>query len=307
MSRAVYIVDAFAARPYAGNAAGVITAAEGLEPAQMQAIARELGQTETCFVRTTPNAETDFQLRWFTPTVEVDLCGHATVAAYLCLAREGRLPLEGGSCQLRHLTRSGILDVWVTRAEGSATVPAVAPVVMMSAGVARVGPASDERHRVAGVVGLEPSDLDPELPLGFEEAGARLIVPVRSLERLLALRPALAEMVAYGGETGYRRFTLVCRETRDPGSIMHLRHFAPANGIPEDPVTGTAHAAVAVYLDWQGLLPPGDVLHLRGEQGHAVNRPGTVAIELRRAGGTLVDVRIGGSGFIVSQGTIADP
>ena len=301
MSRAAYIVDAFTARPYAGNAAGVITVAEGLEPAQMQAIARELGQTETCFVRATLGGETQFHLRWFTPTVEVDLCGHATVAAYLCLAREGRLHWDGGRCHLRHLTRSGILDVWVTR-DGSS-----APLVMMSAGAARLRPAPDDRDRAARTVGLEPGDLDPELPLAVEEAGARLIVPVRSLDRLLALRPALAEMVARGGETGYRRFTLVCRETLDPRSVVHLRHFAPANGIPEDPVTGTAHAAVAVYLDRQGLLPPGDVLHLQGEQGHAVGRPGTVAVELRRGEGGLTDVRVGGSGFIVSEGTIADP
>jgi PhzF family phenazine biosynthesis protein len=178
---------------------------------------------------------------------------------------------------------------------------------MMSAGVPRLRPAPETREQAARVVGLEPADLDPELPLAVEDAGARLVVPVRSLERLLALQPALAEMVAYGAASGYRRYTLVCRQTLDPHAAVHLRHFAPANGIPEDPVTGTAHAVIAAYLDQQGLLPQGELVRLQGEQGHAVNRPGTVAIELHRAGSTVVDVRVGGSGFIVSQGIIADP
>ena len=105
----------------------------------------------------------------------------------------------------------------------------------------------------------------------------------------------------------YRRFTLVCLETRDARCTTHLRHFAPANGIPEDPVTGTAHAAIAVYLDRKGLLPPGERVGYLGEQGHAVGRPGMVTVEVHRDGGAIADVRIGGTGFIVARGEIEVP
>ena len=89
MGRPVYIVDAFTHIPFAGNPAGVMTRADGLSDEQMQVLARELRQTETCFVTEGMQAGVDYHLRWFTPTVEVDLCGHATVAAYTCLAAEG--------------------------------------------------------------------------------------------------------------------------------------------------------------------------------------------------------------------------
>jgi trans-2,3-dihydro-3-hydroxyanthranilate isomerase len=114
-------------------------------------------------------------------------------------------------------------------------------------------------------------------------------------------------MIAYGQQSGDRRFTLVCRETADPAHFAHLRHFAPANGIPEDPVTGTAHAVAAAYLDQQGLLPAGERIVLTGEQGHAVARQGIVTVEVHRERGRIADVRIGGSGVIVARGSIAPP
>ena len=129
-------------------------------------------------------------------------------------------------------------------------------------------------------------------------------MPVSRLADLLLMSPDSSGMVAFGAERGYRRFTLVCRETEDPAHFAHLRHFAPANGIPEDPVTGTAHAVAAVYLDRQGLLPAGERVVLTGEQGHAVGRRGSVTVEVWRQGGCLEDVRIGGSGTIVARGTI---
>jgi trans-2,3-dihydro-3-hydroxyanthranilate isomerase len=118
------------------------------------------------------------------------------------------------------------------------------------------------------------------------------------------MTPNGSAMIAYGKDHGYRRFTLVCRETEDPRRFVHVRHFAPANGIPEDPVTGTAHAAAAVYLDREGLLPPGERLVLTGEQGHAVDRRGVVTVEVLRQDGQISEVRIGGTGIIVARGEL---
>ena len=293
------LVDAFTEEPFAGNTAGVVPAADGLSAAQMQVIARELGQTETCFVSAADAPQTDLTLRWFTPTVEVDLCGHATVAAFVCLAAAGRIDWRGDRANLRCATRVGRIEVWLERSRSGS------PRVMLSAGVASLEPAPDERAAAAAAIGLDPAALDASLPLLADPGSARLILPVSRLDDLLRLTPNGAAMIAYGQDRGYRRFTLVCRETADPRHFVHLRHFAPANGIPEDPVTGTAHAAAAVYLERGGLLPLGERVILTGEQGHALDRRGVVTIEVRRQDGRITDVRFGGTAVIVARGELA--
>ena len=253
------LVDAFTKRPFAGNTAGVVSAADGLSGDQMQRIARELGQTETCFVSSSDGPGIDLALRWFTPTVEVDLCGHATIAALTVLAGEGRVDWSDDCAHLRCATRTGSIGVWLER------MPSGSPRVMMSVGVASLEAAPDDRSAVAQAVGLAPSALDASLPLASDRGSARLIIPVSRLGDVLRLEPNGPGMIAYGKQSGYRRFTLVCHETEDPDSFVHLRHFAPANGIPEDPVTGTAHAVAAIYLDREGFLPPGERVVLTGE------------------------------------------
>jgi trans-2,3-dihydro-3-hydroxyanthranilate isomerase len=292
------LVDAFTDRPFAGNTAGVVSVADGLSGDQMQRIARELGQTETCFVSSSDEPEVDLALRWFTPTVEVDLCGHATVAAFTVLAGEGRVDWSDDRAHLRCATRTGAIGVWLER------MPSGSPRVMMSVGVASLEPATEDWSAVAQVVGLAPSALDVSLPLVSDRGSARLIIPVSRLEDLLRLEPNGPGMIAYGKQRGYRRFTLVCRETESPVSFVHLRHFAPANGIPEDPVTGTAHGVAAIYLDREGLLPLGERVELVGEQGHAVDRRGNVTVEVQRQAGRITDVRIGGTAVIVAHGEL---
>lgn len=298
MSVKMYLVDAFTSQPFAGNTAGVVTDADRLSSEVMQVIARELRQTETCFVSRSRQPDTDFVLRWFTPTLEVDLCGHATIAALICLAQEGRIELSQGEARLSCGSRNGAVQVVVTE------ISERAPRVTMSTGVATMRHALDERAAIAGAIGLAPSAIDPDLPLAFDTSSARVIIPVKHLSDLLALEPDGPSMIAYGERTAYRRYTLVCLETEDPQCTIHLRHFAPANGIAEDPVTGTAHAAIASYLDWQGLLSAGDYIALRGEQGHAVGRPGLVGIEVIRKEGRVIDIRINGSGVITANGTL---
>ncbi len=295
------LADAFTDRPFAGNTAGVVTNADDLSTGQMQQMARELGQTETCFVRASSQPEVNLELRWFTPTVEANLCGHATVAAFVCLEAEHRIDWTADRVRVVCATRIGPIDVWLEKRSSTS------PAVTMSVGSPSVAPASDDVAAVARAVGLPESALDPALPLAVEPAGARIIVPVARLDDLLQVAPNGAGMLDYGLPRGYRRFTLVCRETEHPDHFAHLRHFAPANGIAEDPVTGTAHAVAAIYLDRQGLVPGGERVVLTGEQGHAVERRGVVTVELLRQSGQVREVRIGGGAVIVAQGMMEVP
>ena len=294
----IALVDAFTDQPFTGNTAGVVTAADGLSTHQLQVIAGELRQTETCFVSASSEPGTDLALRWFTPTVEVDLCGHATIAAFTVLAVEGRIAWRDDHAYLRCATRTGPIGVWLKQ------VSFGSPRVMMSIGVPSLAAAADDPSVAGLAVGLSSTAVDASLPLVADPGSARLIIPVSRLSDLLALEPDGQGMIAYGKQHGYRRFTLISHETENPDNFVHLRHFAPANGIPEDPVAGTAHAVAAVYLDREELMPPGERVVLMGEQGHAIDRRGVVTVELRRQAGRITDVLIGGTAVIVARGQL---
>ena len=297
------LVDAFADRPLAGNAAGVVPDADGLTDDQMQSIARELSVSETAFLLSSDRA--DRRVRYFTPTREVDLCGHATVGSHYFLFDDG--VVEAGTHSLE--TNVGVLDVEVTD-EGFVWMTQDAPTVE------RVDLDYD---RVADALGVEPTSLtglSDDLPLAVASTGLPfLIVPAEYLGDLSDADPdvraveALSETV---GATGVYLFTFDALERE---STLHGRMFAPAAGVPEDPVTGTASGAVGAYLRQFGAFETGqDPLgsapdetsegfpdELRLEQGHFVDRPGEVRV---RVGET---VRVGGAGVVALDGHLAVP
>ena len=202
------VVDAFTDQPFSGNPAAVAIVDRFPEGARMQAIAREMNLSETAFV--VPRADGDHDLRWFTPTVEVDLCGHATLAAAHVL---------GGAARFH--TRSGLLecrlagDGWIEM-----DLPADPPV---AAGIS----GADLGLGEVRWCGRGRFDLVVELPHG---AAVRSLAP--DLPRLAAV--------------GTRGVLVTAVGDRD-GIDCVSRFFAPNAGIPEDPVTGSAHCILAVF------------------------------------------------------------
>ncbi len=283
------IVDAFTSEPLSGNAAGLIPDAEGLNAEQMRAIARELAASETAFLL--PSREADRRIRYFTPTGEIDLCGHATVAAHVWLAEVGRL--TDGVHTLE--TNVGVLDIELD--DG---------VVWMTQDVAEVTRCEIDYDRLASALGIEPAtlaDIGSDLPLATASTGLGfLVVPVNFLSALSEADPDLGAIEALTDEldvTGLYAFTF---DTLEGDSTLHGRMFAPAIGVDEDPVTGTASGAVGAYLRdvdaFEGELPE----ELIFEQGHFVDRPGRVRV---RAG--IDPVSIGGRAVTAFDGTIAVP
>lgn len=241
-------VDAFTDVPFRGNPAAVALL-DGPAPASwMQAVAGEMNLAETAFVHP---AGDGYSLRWFTPACEVDLCGHATLAAAHALWEEGRLSRDR---EARFATRSGEL-VARHRPDGSIAMDFPAAEVVP-------GPAPDAV--VASVVG-DPgraaycgrNRLDVHLFLLDDEAAVRALVP--DLRGLAA--------------TGVHA-ALVTAPSSAPGIDFVSRFFAPALGIDEDPVTGSAHCALAPF--WAARLGRPA---LRGYQASA--RGGVVEVEVR--------------------------
>jgi PhzF family phenazine biosynthesis protein len=230
----IFQVDAFADRPFGGNPAGVCMVPSGeADPGWMQAVAGEMNLSETAFL--SPLGEGRFGLRWFTPTVEVDLCGHATLASAHVLWEQGSPePL------LEFETRSGVLTA-VRTGEGLIQLdfPADPPVPLdPSAAAAELGAAEIGVGEITGlaealgapVVGLHRGRFDLLVELADADTVRRLAPDLRALADV----PVRGVIVTAPGDG------------RD-GADFVSRCFYPATGVDEDPVTGSAHCTLASF------------------------------------------------------------
>jgi PhzF family phenazine biosynthesis protein len=220
MGQKIFVVDAFTARPFAGNPAAVCVLERECSEAWMRALAREMNLSETAFLL--PRGEGFFQLRWFTPTLEVDLCGHATLAGAHVLWEDGRVPPEDA---VRFETRSGRLTA--VRRDGRIELdfPASPPAAL---------PDDSVPDALRSALGAEP--------VWIGRSGADYLLELESAEAVRSLRPdlvALADVEARG--------IIVTAHSDDADADFVSRFFGPAVGVPEDPVTGSAHCALAPF------------------------------------------------------------
>lgn len=279
-------VDAFTNRPYRGNPAGVVLDAEDLGDGEMLQLARELNTSETAFVF--PSRKADLRIRFFAPSGEIPLCGHATVAAFHALAEEGLVPIREGVNRFRQETGAGVLGVEVTVTEGRVER------VSMEQRPPRLLSTEVDTGRMARLLGTESRHLAGP-PCAVSTGLPVLLVGLKSLKKLSSLRPDMAGLKVLCKGEGLAGVHCFTTETLSPEARVHARFFAPALGIPEDPVTGTANGALGAYL------AGGRDLEMACEQGYSVGRPGLVFVEVRARGGRM-RVRVGGSAVTVLRG-----
>jgi len=242
----IQIVDAFTARPFAGNPAGVVVLAAFPETAWMQRVAAEVNLSETAFLHPLPpGSEADFALRWFTPAVEVALCGHATLATAHVLGRD----------KTSFATLSGVLTATAT-GDGWYTLDfPTAPLSPMAA-----------PPWLAGVLGAEIVSVHHTGPNTDD-----LLVELRDEATVRGLRPDLATLASKEN----RGVVVTARATEAGGGYDFVsRFFGAAAGVGEDPVTGSAHTALAPF--WSERL--GGRTELTGYQASA--RGGYVRVTL---------------------------
>jgi predicted PhzF superfamily epimerase YddE/YHI9 len=257
----IYVVDAFTDRPFAGNPAAVCLLSKWLSDDVLQAIAREMNLSETAFLVKQRDA---YELRWFTPGIEVDLCGHATLAAACVLWTTDREPNETA---LRFLTRSGELSA---RGAGESIEldfplepdqPAQPPSGLIEA--LKTEPRYVGRNRFDYLVELgsesELRAIDPDF-------------------QLLATIPC--------------RGIIITARANEPEYDFVSRFFAPAACINEDPVTGSAHCCLVAF--WQKRLGRNDFVAYQASQ-----RGGTVRVRVRADRAIL-----GGQAVIISAGEL---
>ncbi len=290
------LVDAFTSTPFAGNPAAVVPDATGLDDAQMRAVAREMSRPATAFIRPA-TAGGDRGLRWFSPAGdELSLCGHGTVAAAHVLAARGEAPEGRLAFQSpRHRLAIGLEGAGASR------------IAWFEPGCPRWAPEEGDLAPVLAAL---------ELPAGAVAGWAPpartseqdLLIPVAGLEALRALAPDLAAVGRLARERGVRGVVLTARATLEPDALTHSRAFVPHLGIPEDPATGSSHAAIGVWLWETGLLPlDGGMARFRAEQGDFHGRPGRLTVEVHGVAGRAARVRVGGQAVIVLTGALSLP
>lgn len=291
----VSIVDAFTRTPGAGNRAGVVLDAAGLDTGAMQRIAAAVAASETAFVLSRPG-EMAVRLRYFSPTTEIDFCGHATVASFHLLSERSLLGRAG---HFKLECAAGTYDVELE------------PMDAHHGRVWIVTPQYPWRESPVPVEALMPllggrvEMVDRSLPVLAN--GHKLFVPLRSREDVWALAPKAGALVAAIEPHGLRGVFAFTRETKDASSMTHARFFAPGFGILEDPVTGSAHGPLAAYLVNHGVLQlpeAGGQVRVRAEQGDAMGKPGRLELEVRGRPGHLERVRVGGAAVTVIEGEL---
>lgn len=275
----IFIADAFTTVHFSGNQAGVVLLEEGEdfpEAAWMQKLAAELKHSETAFVRRP--SERAFQICYFTPDGEVELCGHATIAAFTVL-REERI-ITPGICRLS--TMAGELEIEVSE-----------HAVWMDMAPPREARrfSEEETRELYAAYGLTPEDMPAALrPKAVSTGLCDILLPLASGEALERAVQNEAEVIRLSQKYGVVGFHLFWPSLK-PGETAHCRNFAPLYAIPEEAATGTSNGALTYYLFRRGLVAAG--ADNRFVQGEKMGKPSEILSRITETAGT-VKVRVGG-------------
>jgi PhzF family phenazine biosynthesis protein len=264
MSQPIAVIDAFTTEPYRGNPAGICVLPAAASDEWMQSVAIEMNHAETAFLtKRGASSQDGYDLRWFTPGGEVDLCGHATLASAHYLWETKAL---AGDQQARFHTRSGLLTADRILLNGAAWIELDFPSEPVAATATPEG--------LSAMLGAEP------LFVGRNRMD--FLVELKDESDLRNLRPDFKRIAALSSEANLRGIIVTARGTHAEADIVS-RCFFPRFLLDEDPVTGSAHCALAPYWverlgkpeivayqasargGWLHLRLAGDRVKLRGQ------------------------------------------
>ncbi|CEH33984.1 PhzF family phenazine biosynthesis protein [Romboutsia lituseburensis] len=281
MSLKKYIVNAFTKEGTGGNGAGVVLNCENLSVEDMQNIAKEINLSETAFVQQSDKA--NFKVRFFTPTEEVDLCGHATIATFTLL-RNLEIIEKG---VLTQETKAGILKVYIDKKD-----------VFMEQEKAKFYEVIQDEE-ILKSLNINKDDLDDTMPIQIVSTGLRdILIPVKNIEVLnkISLCKDLVTNISKKYDVvGYHVFCISENDTY----VAHCRNFAPLYGIDEECATGTSNGALCSYLYKMKKLEGRDLNKLVFIQGEAMNKACEIVCKLNVELDEIVECLVGGEGAII--------
>lgn len=284
----IYLVDAFTETRFEGNPAGVVLEADHLSEGDMQRLARELNASETAFVKAGTNG--NFDVQFYTPTTEIDFCGHATVGLFHVLAKTGKLKLENGVGQFTEHTKAGPFPIRVDQKDGRI-------LITMTQHEYKMTNLPFDAEQIINAIGLKLSDLDMNFP--------PMLAKTANKHLMLGLKPgALKNIDSNGHQLG--KLIHLCKVatvhvfSKEGDSAFSARNFAPHIGIPEDPATGSAAGAFGAYLHRVGQSQNG-VTEITISQGNEMGRPSRLFVKVYVEDGLFNKVEVSGTAVIAFQ------
>ena len=278
MARYRYVIaDVFTDTPLQGNQLAVFTDAREIPEEQLQLLAREMNFSETVFVYK-PEAGGHARIRIFTPTSELPFAGHPVLGTAFVLSGPLQLP------EIRLETGQGVVPIVLDRDESGHIA-----FGRMLQPIPRWEPFAREAELLAAI-GVERS----ELPVELYDLGIRHVyVGLPSEEAVAALQPDFGALVRLTGIVGVNCFA---------GADLRwkTRMFAPGDGVPEDPATGSAAGPLGVHLARHGRIPFGEQIEIA--QGVEIGRPSTLYVRIDGEGERIDRVECGGSAVVVARG-----
>lgn len=284
----IYLVDAFTETRFEGNAAGVVLDADHLSVTEMQRLARELNASETAFVKAGTNGS--FDVRFYTPTTEINFCGHATVGLFHTLAKTGKLKLANGVGQFTEHTKGGSFPIRVDEENGRILVTMTQQEYKMTS-------LPFDAEQIVSALGLKMNDMDKDFPpMLARTANKHLMIGLKSgaLKRIDFYQHQLGKLLHHCDVSTAHVFS------KEGDNVFSARNFAPHIGIPEDPATGSAAGAFGAYLHRVGQSHNG-VTEITISQGNEMGRPSRLFVKVYVEDGLFNKVEVSGTAVIAFQ------
>ncbi len=274
---AYVLLDVFTETPLEGNQLAVFADGRGLDPARMQRLAREMNLSETVFVLP-PEQGGDARIRIFTPLSELPFAGHPTLGSAFAVGT------ALGLTEVRLETGVGIVPVELERDGGRVVFG------RMQQAIPEWAPYGEREAELLAALGVERSGLPVE---AYENGPLHVYVELESEETVAALRPDMAALAGITPPIGANCFA-------GSGTRWKTRMFAPADGVPEDPATGSAAGPLAIHLCRHGRVPFGEEIVIR--QGEEVGRPSVLHARAEGSVERVERVEVAGAALIVAGG-----
>jgi trans-2,3-dihydro-3-hydroxyanthranilate isomerase len=286
------LVDAFTTRPLSGNPCAIVLEADSLTSTEMQAIAKEMNQSETAFLMKSETA--DLRARYFTPEREIPLAGHPTIASIHCALERGLIEYKGSSQQISLELNDGPIKVEIEIQSAQTWIK-----------MFQRKPLFFETHApavICSLFGLSLDDLHPKVPAQTVSTGTRqLMVCLKSHAALKKISMNVEAYRQYRDKMNFFSPHFFCLQ----GISADAQTFARHPGVPpdtmEDAFTGSATGGMAAYLWHHGLIQTPKFI---AEQGHWMDRPGRAFVEVIGPKSSIETVTVAGGAVTTVKGTL---
>ena len=288
-----YIVDVFAEEKYAGNQLAVVRDAKALSATEMQRIAKEMKYSETTFILSDEERNGGYDVRIFTPEIELPFAGHPTLGTAYVIQREiVKEPIDSIVLNLK----VGLIPVTLSYSEGQADTLWMKQLEPTFGQTFEIG-------SISQVLSLDSKELDNRFAVQEVSTGVpSIIVPLKTLDALKRARIARDKYFELIKDAQAKAILIFCPETYNQENDLNVRFFADYYGVPEDPATGSANGCLAGYLVKHRYFGK-DRINIRVEQGYEIGRPSLLLLNAANKEGRI-DVYVGGKVIMVAKGEL---